>query len=55
MIDWFLEIDKSLFKAINGLAGGSVGPGVSNFLDVVMWYVTNIFAKTVVSGQRQKK
>ena len=40
MIDWFLEIDKSLFKAINGLAGGSVGPGVSNFLDSVMWYVS---------------
>ena len=40
MIDWFLEIDKSLFKAINGLAGGSVSPGVSNFLDVVMWNVS---------------
>tara|TARA_B110000196_G_scaffold192194_1_gene164682 strand:+ start:161 stop:805 length:645 start_codon:yes stop_codon:yes gene_type:complete len=40
VIDWFLEIDKSLFKAINGLAGGSVSPGVSNFLDVVMWNVS---------------
>lgn len=40
MIDWFLEIDESLFKAINGLAGGSVSPGVSDFLDVVMWSVS---------------
>ena len=40
MIDWFLEIDESLFKAINGLAGGSVSPGMSNFLDAVMWNVS---------------
>ena len=40
MIDWFLEIDESLFKAINGLAGGSISPGVSHFLDVVMWNVS---------------
>ena len=40
MIDWFLEIDESLFKAINGLAGGSVNPGESNFLDAVMWKVS---------------
>ncbi|MDE0722332.1 MAG: phosphatase PAP2 family protein [Flavobacteriales bacterium] len=40
MIDWFLEIDKSLFKAINGLAGGSVSPGMSNFLDAMMWNVS---------------
>ena len=40
MIDWFLEIDESLFKAINGLAKGSVNPGESHFLDVVMWYVS---------------
>jgi undecaprenyl-diphosphatase len=40
VIDWFLEIDESLFKAINGLAGGSVNPGESNFLDVVMWKVS---------------
>ena len=42
MIDWFLEIDESLFKAINGLAGGSVNPGESNFLDVVMWNVSMV-------------
>ena len=40
MIDWFLEIDESLFKAINGLAGRSVNPGDSNFLDAVMWKVS---------------
>jgi len=40
VIDWFLEIDESLFKAINGLAGGSVSPGMSNFLDAVMWNVS---------------
>ena len=40
MIDWFLEIDESLFKAINGLAGRSVNPGDSNFLDAVMWNVS---------------
>ena len=40
MIDWFLEIDESLFKAINGLAGGSVNLGGAHFLDVVMWYVS---------------
>lgn len=39
MLDWFLEIDESLFKAINGLAGESV-MGVSHFLDVVMWKVS---------------
>lgn len=40
MLDWFLEIDKALFIAINGLAGGSVSPEVTNFLNVVMWYVS---------------
>ena len=40
MLNWFLEIDESLFKAINGLAGGTVSPGMTNFLDVVMWYVS---------------
>jgi len=40
VIDWFLEIDESLFKAINGLAGGSVSPVMSNFLDAMMWNVS---------------
>ena len=40
MLDWFLEIDVSLFKAINGLAGGALSPKVTNVLNSVMWYTS---------------